>query len=195
VIEPTNLQDAGAVADLFLAASEAGRAAGCRDGCVDRIPRQGQLLATGDIHDNPWHLAKIVKRAALDDATDRHVIFHEVIHGESLVNGMDFSYRMLARIAELKLSYPEQVHVLLGNHELSQIVGSGVTKNGVNCNEVFDAGLEFTFGEDVAEVEEAIEEFIRSMALALRCENGILCAHSLPGPLGHGVVRPRGAEP
>lgn len=178
----TDLKDARQVAALFDEAAEAAIRADCRDGSVDRLPARGTLLATGDIHDNPVHLARILSLAALDASRERHVTFHEVIHGDNLVGGMDFSYRMLARIAELKRRFPEQVHALLGNHELAQIVGSGVLKHGVNCVEAFDEALELTFRDEADLVRAASERFIRSMALALVCENGVFCAHSLPGP-------------
>ncbi|MFG0251755.1 MAG: metallophosphoesterase [Phycisphaerales bacterium JB038] len=178
----TNLQDAKEVADLFHRSAEATLSADCRRGCADRIAARGRLLATGDIHDNPVHLGRILTLAELEADPDHHVTFHEVIHGDNLIGDMDFSYRMLARIAELKLRFPEQVHALLGNHELSQIVGAGVLKHGINCVEAFNEAVEFTFQDEAERVREAIECFIRSMTLALICDNGVLCAHSLPGP-------------
>ncbi len=178
----TNLQDAVAVRELFEHAVDAARSARCRAGSVDRISAPGTLLATGDIHDNPVHLQRILTLARLDESPDHHVTFHEVIHGDTLLHDMDFSYRMLARIAELKTRYPEQVHALLGNHELSQIVGSGVIKHGINCVYAFTDAIEQVFSRDAGRINDAIEAFIRSMALALVTDLGILCAHSLPGP-------------
>jgi len=176
----TPLQDAAAVSDLFQQAATAARECTCRTGAADHIGPPGRLLATGDIHDNPVHLARVLKLAQLEDSPGNHVTFHEVIHGDNLLNDMDFSYRMLARIAELKLRFPGQVHVLLGNHELSQIVGVGVVKHGINCKDAFNDALDYVFNEKAEEVADAVESFIRSMALALITENGILCAHSLP---------------
>lgn len=178
----TDLQDAEQVAELFRQAAQAADEAACRRGSVDHLPARGRLLATGDVHDNPLHLRRILALARLAESDEHHVTFHEVIHGDQLVGDMDFSYRMLARIAELKRDYPEQVHVLLGNHELAQIVGSGVLKHGVNCVEAFNDALDMTFQDAAEVVREAIERFIRSLALALVCDNGVLCAHSLPGP-------------
>jgi len=121
-----------------------------------------------------------------------HLILHEVIHGGRLVNDMDFSYRALVRIAAIKASHPEHVHVLLANHELSQIVGAGIVKDGLNVVRAFNDAVDFTFGGRADEVHAAIGEFIRSLPLALRCdciegEDGavgrrVLCAHSLPAP-------------
>lgn len=114
----------------------------------------------------------------------KHLVLHEIIHSDRLLNGLDFSYRALARVAALKADHPEHVHTLLANHELSQIIGAGIVKNGVRVVEAFNEALEYAFPDDHARVASAIEDFVRSMPLALRCSsrNGdILCAHSLPG--------------
>ncbi len=219
-----NVQHAGEVIDLFREAARASREAGCRQGSIEVIEAPGILLATGDLHDNPFHLNRLVELGGLggesetarqgdsetggqegretgEDAgalggdspvslsrsiADRclpHVTFHEVIHSDRLLNGLDLSYRALARIAELKVGAPERVHPLLANHELAQIVGAGIVKDGVKCVEAFNDGLGYVFGDDWEGVSEALGEFIRAMPLALRCRTptgDILCAHSLP---------------
>jgi len=122
---------------------------------------------------------------SLGPSVPSHLVLHEIIHSERLVNGMDFSFRALAKVAALKAELPERVHVLLANHELSQVFGAGIVKDGVRVVEAFNDGVEYAFGEDAPVVEGAIKEFIMSMPLALRCVcpgGDILCAHSLPGP-------------
>ncbi len=147
-----------------------------------RLPARGILLATGDLHDNPEHFRKIVRLARLDESPDRHVVLHEIIHGDLLVNGVDLSHRMLVRVARLLLEHPAQVHVLLANHELAQMTGRGVTKGAGNSVELFNDGLAFVFGDDWETVAGSIKEFIRAMPLALVSESGVLCAHSVPSP-------------
>ncbi|MEN0020511.1 MAG: hypothetical protein AAF747_06490, partial [Planctomycetota bacterium] len=93
--------------------------------------------------------------------------------------------RALARVAAMKAAHPERVHTLLANHELAQVVGSGIVKNGVRCVDAFNAGVEYVFGSEASRVDEAIQAFIRSMPIALRCQGSrrdVLCSHSLPGP-------------
>jgi hypothetical protein len=180
-VSPTaNLTDAGAVVDLFEEAAGVLRGAPRRSGAAVRLPATGRLLATGDLHDNPFHLAKIIAAARLEASADHHVVLHELIHGERLVNGMDFSYRMLARIAELVRDHPDQVHPLLANHELAQMTGKGVSKGAGNSVELFRDALDYVFGEAACEVEDASNAFIRAMPLALLTEEGVCCAHSLP---------------
>ncbi len=175
-----NLQDATAVIDLFDRAAEALRSSPRRAGSTVRLPAHGRLLVTGDLHDNPENLEKIAQLARLDKSSDRHLVLHEIIHTERLVNGVDLSHRMLLRVAELLLWHPHQVHVLLANHELAQMTGQGVSKGAGNSVELFNDGLGFVFGDQWHAVAEAVKRFIRAMPLALRSDSGVLCAHSLP---------------
>ena len=154
-----------------------------RRGASAWLPGRGTLIATGDLHDNPYHLQRILDYADLARGEDRFVVLHELIHGERLVNGMDFSYRMLARVAELVRRFPGQVHPMLANHEIAQLTGRGVSKGAGNSVELFSDAVEYSFGDDAGEVTEAIHAFIRAMPLAVRSESGLLCAHSLPGSM------------
>lgn len=176
----TNYADAGAVIDLLDRAAEALRRSPLRRGCTLRLPRRGRLIATGDLHDNPFHLDRILRLARLEDSPDHHVDLHELIHGENLINGMDFSHRMILRVADLVVRFPEQVHPLLANHELSQMTGRGVSKGAGDSVRLFNEAVEFVFGERADEVSGAINLFLRAWPLAIITESGILCAHSLP---------------
>ena len=184
-----NLRDAHAVAEIFRRGAEANRTARCRVHSIDRIEAPGTLIATGDIHDNPVHLQKLITAAQMDHADGDpgvggpHLVLHELIHGDNLLSGMDFSHRALARVAALKSAFPERVHVLLANHELSQIAGMGIVKDGVRVVEVFNDAVDFAFGDDAPLVHQAIKDFVRSMPIALRAvtpRGDILCAHSVP---------------
>lgn len=175
------ITSAAATAELFERAADALFAQRPNREAAVRLGANGRLLATGDLHDNPVHLNKLVRLAKLDEAPSNHLVLHEMIHSERLINGVDLSHRMLARAADLILHYPSQVHVLLANHELSQLTGRGVSKGAGNSVELFDAGLEFAFGDDAEFVSDAIRAFIRAMPVALVSDSGVLCAHSLPG--------------
>jgi len=205
---PLDLQNAAAVREAFFAGAAANRGAPCRRGSIDVVGPAGTLIATGDIHDNPLHFARLVEVAGMaprsDEVTESrgdgagdseaapsspsslgHLVLHELIHSDRLINGMDFSYRALARVAALKARFPGNVHTLLANHELSQITGAGIIKDGVRVVEAFNMGLEYVFGGEAPIVAEGVAEFVKSMPLALRCAHprgggDILCAHSVP---------------
>lgn len=175
-----DLRDATAVSDLLNRAVAVLHEQATRRGGSVILPARGRLLVTGDLHDNPTHLRKIIHLARLDQSPDHHVVLHEMIHGEHLLNGMDFSHRMLIRVAQLVERYPGQAHPLLANHELSQWSGQGVSKGAGNSVELFNDALAYVYGDAWEEVAGAIGKFIRAMPLALRSESGLLCAHSLP---------------
>ena len=176
----TNYNDADAVVDLLEKASDACLNSKYRDHSVVCLPARGQLLATGDLHDNPIHLSKIIRLAALDKSPDHHVIAHELIHGENLINGMDFSHRMLFHAAELKARYPDQFHPLLANHELAQFTGASVSKGAGDSVQLFNDAIEWVFNDKAERVTNAINDFLRTWPIALITASGILCAHSLP---------------
>lgn len=226
-----DLRDPDQVLLVLRAAAEANLTASCRSGAIDRIqPGESgghpgiigasRLIATGDLHDNPVHLARLVQAAGLEPEESQtppepsslvqdeampgydlaHLTLHEVIHGGRFVNGMDFSYRALVRVAALKAAHPEHVHTLLANHELSQIVGAGIIKDDINVVAAFNDAVDFVFGGAAKDIHQAIGTFIRSMPLALVCHavatsnassdtndgtpsaSAIMCAHSLPAP-------------
>jgi hypothetical protein len=145
-----------------------------------------RMVLTGDLHDNPVHLARVVRAALPEGGPPAHLTLHELIHGDTLMRGMDFSYRVLARAAALKAAHPHHVHTLLANHELSQVVGAGIVKDGVRVVDAFNDAVEFTFQNDAPMVQQAIAAFIRSMPLAVRFVTAglpdLLCSHSLPAP-------------
>lgn len=189
-----DLTDPDAVVRALLDGAEANRAASCRRGAIDLIEPPGTLIATGDLHDNPVHYEAVLRVAGLDGDAPApsealggepvHLTLHEIIHSERLMHGVDLSYRVLVKVAALKARCPERVHTLIANHELAQLNGSAIVKNGVKMVRAFSDGIDYAFGDDAHNVELAVRDFIRSMPLGLRCRTpmgDILCCHSLPG--------------
>ncbi len=186
IFDQLDLTSADQVCAVLNEAAAANRSARCRRNSIDEIAAPGTLIATGDLHDNPLHLGKLVLAAGLGDPSvppKAHLTLHEIIHSDRLLNGMDFSYRVLVRVAALKSVFPEHVHTLLANHELAQLVNASITKNGVRCTQAFNDAVEYAFRTRADEVTAAIGAFIRSMPLAMRVHTprgDILCSHSLP---------------
>lgn len=177
-----DLDDPAVVARLFRDAAAANRESSRRRGATIHLPARGRLVMTGDLHDHSLNLQRILRLADLDDDRDHHVILHEAVHGPQLVSGRDLSVRTLARVAAAKAARPEQVHLLQSNHELAQLLGEGIMKTSVNVVEAFDAGLIALYGDRADAVHEALEDYILSLPLAVRCENRVFCSHSLPSP-------------
>ncbi|GAB4108021.1 MAG: hypothetical protein Kow00105_13490 [Phycisphaeraceae bacterium] len=176
-----DLRDPDAVADAFHRGAEANLNIPGRQGAIVDLPKEaGRLLVSGDLHDNAQNYQRLIKLASLDASASNRLVLHEVIHGPDLVNGLDLSVRMLARVADLKARFPEQVYVLQSNHELAQYRMEGILKEGRDTVESFDEGLEFLYGNQAEQVRESVNEYIRSLLLAVRCENGVFISHSLP---------------
>lgn len=179
---PSALRDPDAVADLLERAAEILRESPLRDGCVVRLPPAGRLVVAGDLHDNPVHLEKIRRFGRLEASADHHLIVQELIHGDRMVNGVDLSYRVVAKVADLVTSFPGRVHPLLANHELCQMLGIGVSKGHGDGTILFNDGLDFVFGDGADRVADALATFFRAMPLAVRTERGLWCSHSIPSP-------------
>lgn len=182
-----DLQDPQVVCQLLDRAARANLEHPLRKGSVYELPKfetpgQGRLTLTGDLHDNANNFLRIIKLAQLDASPDHYVVLHELVHGPALVNGVDMSVVTIARVAALKAQYPDQVLLIQSNHDLAQYRGEGILKAGVSVTEAFDLGVDFIYGADAEDVRQAAQRFIRSFGLAVRCGNGVMCAHSLPAP-------------
>jgi len=151
-----------------------------REGQVVTLPDEGEVWMTGDIHDHRSNLAKLIAAADLANNPQRHVVLHELIHGDHYdQKGAEDSWVSLAKAAELKCDFPDQVHFMLANHDLAQIHGEGIMKAGTSVCEAFTAAVKRDFKDRATIVNVAITEFLLSFPLAIRAGSLFFC-HSLP---------------
>lgn len=170
-----------AIIDMLNKGIEANHADRFRQGNIVRLPREGSLVITGDIHGHRRNFERITSFCDLENNPTRHVILQEIIHGGSEDSeGGCLSYQLLFDIVRYKLSFPDQVHILIGNHDTSFINNSKVMKNGKEMNASMRQALEREFKESCPEVKLALSQFLFSQPLALRTENRIWASHSLP---------------
>jgi hypothetical protein len=119
--------------------------------------------------------------ADLANNPDRHVVLQEIIHGgPEDSRGGCLSYQLLFKAVRYKLSFPDRVHIIMGNHDTAFIQDSEVVKNGKEMNRSIRAALDGQFKQDSEEIKKAIKHFLFSQPLAVRCENRIWLSHSLP---------------
>ena len=120
--------------------------------------------------------------ADLANHPDRHVLLQEIIHGgpEDSKGGC-LSYKLLFDVVRYKVSFPDQVHIIMGNHDTAFINDSEVMKDGKEMNRAMRAALDREFPRASAQIKLAMKEFLFSEPLAVRCENRIWMSHSLPG--------------
>ncbi len=172
---------AAEVIEAFETAGEENRLSSLRREQTVVLPATGEVWMTGDIHDHRTNFAKLLRLADLARHPDRHLVLHELIHGDHYdPNGAEDSWQTLYKAAELKCNFSSQVHFLLANHDLAQIQGEGIMKAGLSVCEAFTAGVKRDFGDRGDAVGFAISEFLLTLPLAVRCPNGLFFCHSLP---------------
>ena len=148
---------------------------------VISLPADGTLIATGDIHGHRRNFERIVSFAKLDKEPTTHLLLHELIHGGGEDgHGGCLSYNLLFDAIKYKIKYPDQVHLIMGNHDTTFINNSRVMKSGKEMNQSLRQAMDREFGEDSEEVKLAMRRFLFSQPLAIRCANKIWLSHSLP---------------
>jgi hypothetical protein len=145
------------------------------------LPGAGSLVVGGDLHGHRRNFERLVTHAQLADHPDRHLVLQEIIHGgpEDGAGGC-LSYQLLLDAVRYKLSFPDQVHFVMGNHDTAMINSSEVMKNGKEMNRAMSLALERQFGPAGPEVRLAIRQFLFSQPLAVKCSNRVWISHSLP---------------
>jgi hypothetical protein len=173
--------DVDQVVETFGAAGDENKLSPLRQGQVVTLPGDGEVWMTGDIHDHRINFRKLLAAADLGSNPQRHLVLHELIHGDHFDrSGAEDSWRTLHEAAQLKCNFPDQVHFLLANHDLAQIHGEGIMKAGFSVCEAFNAGVKRDFGSSATLATVAITEFLLTLPLAIRCPNGLFFCHSLP---------------
>jgi hypothetical protein len=169
--------------DRFAAAVKANKETPGRRGSVVHLSPENcdGVIVTGDLHGNRQNYNRILKAANLDKFPRRHLVLQEVVHGgPTYPNGGCMSHMLLEDVAKLKVKYPDRVHFLLCNHELSECLQVQLTKGGNSENQKFAVGLQHAYGVAAERIAECYREFIRSCPLAVRMSNGVFISHSAP---------------
>src|SRR5205085_10734948 len=108
-----------------------------------------------------------------DRNTRRHLVLQEVCHGGPCsADGLGcMSHLLLAAVAKLKAHYPDRVHFLLSNHELSELTDYPILKGRRMLNLAFRLGFQAEYGDRLEEVRQAYLPFIRTCPFAVRFDN------------------------
>jgi hypothetical protein len=168
--------------DSLMEAARANNEDPFRHGNLLNIDDHGQVVMTGDLHGNLRNFRKLRTYANLERTPARHIILHELLHLPTLLPGQaDPSFWLLVQAAQYKMEFPEQVHFLLGNHEVAQLTKRDIIKDGLYSVANFQQTVLNLYGEDRGQdVLMAVNEFILSLPLAARTPNRIFLSHSLP---------------
>jgi hypothetical protein len=152
-----------------------------RQGNIIELPSKGRLIVTGDLHGHRKNFKRIIAYADLANNPDTYLIFQEILHGgDEDPHGGCLSFLLFFDILKLKLEFPEQVHLVMGNHDTAIVTDSEVIKGGKEMNDAFKNSLKLCFKSDFYDVNEAIKEYLLSQPLAVKTTSGIWMSHSLP---------------
>ena len=153
-----------------------------RQGGVISLGNVTEVMVVGDLHGNLATFKEVLAQSALDRHAGRHLVFQELIHGTSMYpdDRGDRSHQLLDVFTALKCQYPERVHHILGNHELSELTGRSIVKDGEGLNAKFRRGVDTAYGSSSDEIYEAYKALFAALPLALRTPNRVYICHTLP---------------
>lgn len=179
--QPHGRRSAGQTTDIMHHAARLARRDPQRRGNVIYLPPRGQVIITGDMHGCRENFDRIVNYADLGRNPNCHLILHELEHGGPLdEQGGCRSFELIEQAAELKVQYPSQVHILLANHDVAELLDIQLYKGSTNQTQAFRDGLIHAYGDAYAEVKEAYCEFFKALPLAVRTPNRVWISHSTP---------------
>jgi hypothetical protein len=145
-------------------------------------PEADEILVVGDLHGHVHAFAAALKTADLTAHPRRHLVLQELVHDPRVDpdTDIDRSHRLVGLVCALKCQFPDRVHVLLGNHELSELTGRSIGKNGAFLNAMFRKGIEADFGNLADTFRAAYHELFAALPIAVRASNRVMLLHTLP---------------
>jgi hypothetical protein len=180
-IDKTPARNAGETIDRMHRAAILARRDPKRRGNVIYLPPKGEVIITGDIHGCRPNFDRIVRFADLEHHPERHLVLHELEHGgPSDELGGCLSWTLIEDAAQLKVDFPQQVHILLANHDVAEILNIQLLKGSTNLTRKFADGLAHAYGPQAADVKQAYCDFFKSLPLAIRTPNRVWISHSTP---------------
>lgn len=153
-----------------------------RSGSLVRLEDAEEVMVVGDLHGNLRAFRWVLAEAALDRHPGRHLVLQELVHEISKYEDdrPDLSHRLVDLTAALKCQYPDRVHVILGNHELAEITGRVIGKDGRALNERFRQGIKASYGPMAEDLHQAYLALFSALPLAVRTSNRVFICHTIP---------------
>jgi Calcineurin-like phosphoesterase len=163
-------------------ATELMRSTPGRTGSVISLADADEVMVVGDLHGNLPAFRQSLVVAALDRHPRRHLVLQELVHEITKYDPdhPDRSHRLVDLVSALKCQYPDRVHLILGNHELSELTGRIIGKDGQTLNLRFRQGIERTYGPRTQEIYQSYLGLFAALPLAVRTDNRVFICHTLP---------------
>jgi hypothetical protein len=158
------------------------RATPGRTGGLVRLGDAEEVMVVGDLHGNIPAFRRFLDLAALGANPGRHMVLQELVHGPRMYpnDAGDKSHQLVDVVCALKCQYPKRVHLILGNHELSELTDRPIAKGGVALNALFRMGIETAYGEMVGPIYAAYLRLFAALPLACVTPNRVMVVHTLP---------------
>jgi hypothetical protein len=156
-----------------------------RHGGVITLEAADEVMVVGDLHGNTPAFRKVLEIAALSRHPGRHLVLQELIHGHRHYpdDGGDKSHQLVDLISALKCQCPDRVHLILGNHELSELTGRMIGKHGMLLNEQFRRGITTAYRPLDEAIYQAYRDLFAALPLAVRTPNRVFLCHTVPDPV------------
>lgn len=153
-----------------------------RSGSVVRLDDAEEVMVVGDLHGNLRAFRWVLSESALDRHPGRHLVLQELVHeiNKYHEDRPDLSHRLVDLVSALKCQYPERVHLILGNHELSEVTGRTIGKDGQALNERFRQGIETSYGPMAGDLHQAYLVLFAALPIAVRTPNRVFICHTIP---------------
>ncbi|BBM81825.1 metallophosphoesterase [Candidatus Uabimicrobium amorphum] len=179
-IEPQPRRDKKQVLEILNTALVVLQDSKYRQGFLFELPKDAELFITGDLHGNRKNFDIIKSKAKLHKHRNRHLIFQEILHSRSfLIDYRDVSFLEIIDFFELLITFPNQVHIILGNHDLNFLLNRSSMRSNRKLDDYFFRGLELIFGEPSDDIVKIYKEIISWMAAAIKC-GPLILTHSNP---------------
>ena len=155
-----------------------------RRGSVIALETAEEVMVVGDLHGNTLAFRSVLEIAALARNPGRHLVLQELVHGRWFYpeDGGDKSHQLVDLVSALKCQFPERVHLILGNHELAELTGRIIGKNGQTLNDRFRKGITTAYAAHSDAIYGAYRELFAALPLAVRTPNRVFLCHTIPDP-------------
>jgi Icc-related predicted phosphoesterase len=152
-----------------------------RKGNVIYLPDKGKMVVVGDLHGHRRNFERVASFADIDNNPETYVVFQEILHGgiEDEWGGC-LSFRLFFDILRYQQKYPENVFLIMGNHDTAIINDSDVMKAGKEMNQAMKAAMKRHFPDEYPQIMLKLKACLLSQPIAVRCANRIWISHSLP---------------
>jgi len=155
-----------------------------RRGGVIALETAEEVMVVGDLHGNTLAFRSVLEIAALAQNPGRHLVLQELVHGRWFYpnEGGDKSHQLVDLVSALKCQFPERVHLILGNHELAELTGRIIGKNGQTLNDQFRKGITTAYTTRSDAIYDAYRALFAALPLAVRTPNRVFLCHTIPDP-------------